>query len=79
MRTQYIDIPVQWHYTDWLINSGEGDEYYKVSVNAGVFYGRFLNYKSSYDAGPFLDTRLNAANKNDIGWILGAIQRPTRA
>ncbi len=69
--TNYIDIPVQWHYNDWLIADG-GDSYYKVSVNLGLYYGRLLGYKSEYDQDPFLDSRLDAANKNDIGYMAGA-------
>lgn len=71
VTTNYIDIPLQWHYTDWLVED-DGDEFYKVNVNFGLYYGRLLGYKSSYDLDPFLDSRLNAANRNDIGWIAGA-------
>lgn len=73
LRTHYIDIPVQWHYNDWLVSS-DGDSYYKVSVNAGLFYGRLLNYKSSctYEPCDFLDKRMDAANRNDFGWMAGA-------
>jgi Outer membrane protein beta-barrel domain len=73
VRTNYVDIPVQWHYNDWKIDD-DGDEYYKVSLNLGLFYGRLLNWKTSCSFPPcdFFDKRLELANKNDFGWLAGA-------
>jgi hypothetical protein len=73
VRTNYIDIPVQWHYNDWKIGD-DGDEYYKVSLNLGLFYGRLINWKASCTLPPcdFFSKRLELANKSDFGWLAGA-------
>jgi hypothetical protein len=72
VRTNYIDIPVQWHYNDWVAGD-DGEEYFKVSGNVGIYYGRLLNWKTDCTLPPcdFLDKRLELANENDLGFLLG--------
>ncbi len=76
----YLEIPLQWHYKDWLIEEDdERDNWYRTSFNIGFSYARFLSASSSGIAAgirPVLDRDL--LNKGDISFLLGANFMATR-
>ncbi len=80
ITTNYVDIPLEWHYNDWLVEDGDGNAYYKVSFDAGAYYGRLLNWKASCSIEPcdYFTDRLKAANQSDFGWLVGATLMGTR-
>ncbi len=67
-RLQYVDVPVQFHLKDWAAE-GEKRPYHKVAANAGLVYGRLINWKTDE---PSIEERLNLANRNDLALVLGA-------
>jgi Outer membrane protein beta-barrel domain len=73
LTTNYLEVPVQWHYKDWLIE-GEGDEpdYYKVSFNGGFSYARLLGTKVNDDLSAIRVIAPDYLKKNDISFLLGA-------
>ncbi|MFM7153100.1 MAG: hypothetical protein ACKOZV_03105, partial [Bacteroidota bacterium] len=40
LRLNYVEVPVMWHYKDWLAEGSGNTEYYKVSANLGFSYSR---------------------------------------
>ena len=43
LRLNYVEVPVMWHYKDWLAEGPGNTEYYKVSANVGLSYSRFIS------------------------------------
>ena len=69
----YVEVPVQWHYKDWLV---EGDDasngYYKVSFNAGFSYARLIGSKlKDGEENPFFGLVPDYLKKNDFSFVLG--------
>jgi hypothetical protein len=68
----YLEIPVQWHYKDWLVEyEDDKDNYYRASFNIGLSYARLINYTSSGE-GAGIGAALPVLKKSDIGFLLGA-------
>jgi len=72
----YVEIPVQWHYKDWLIEGDDASKnFYRVSFNAGLSYARLIGF--SLKDGPdnkyyaFSDVIPDVIKKNDISLVLG--------
>ena len=69
----YIEVPVQWHYHDWLVDGDEDDGFYRVQFNAGLSYGRLLDYKDKYGIeGGGITAALPDLNSNSFTVLLGA-------
>lgn len=71
LTMNYVEVPLQWHYKDWLVKGESDDEdYYKVSFNAGLSYARFIGSKDR----DFAWTQIvpDYINKNDVSMLLGA-------
>ncbi|GAB4488344.1 MAG: hypothetical protein OHK0019_04520 [Saprospiraceae bacterium] len=69
----YIEIPVQWHYSDWLVDAADdADDFYRVQFNIGVSYGRLMGYKDKYDDGFGITEALPDLNKNSFCGMVGA-------
>ena len=46
----YIEIPVQWHYADWLMEGeGRSPDWYRVRFNAGLSYSYLLDIRDKYE------------------------------
>lgn len=46
----YIEVPVQWHYHDWLMEyENEANNFYRMHFNIGASFGRLLGYKDDSD------------------------------
>lgn len=73
LTTNYIDIPVSVHYLDWLVEDSDGKKFHRITFDAGLFYGRFMNYRSKCDDDlcDFINKRLDLANRHDFGFQLG--------
>ncbi len=72
----YVEIPVQWHYKDWLIEGDDASKsFYRVSINAGLSYARLIS--TSLKDGPdnkyypYKDRLSEVIKKNDISFVLG--------
>jgi hypothetical protein len=75
----YIEVPVQWHYKDWLVEHGdESDNYYRVQFNAGLSYARLLDYNDKYEDGFGISAALPDLNRNSICFLIGASFYATR-
>ncbi len=69
----YIEVPVQWHYKDWLVgDDSDAPDFYRVNVNAGLMYSHLLSYKDKYPENGGIDAALPDLNKESFGWMLGA-------
>lgn len=70
----YIEVPLQWHYHDWLVESGDdADEFYRVQFNIGASYGRLLDYKDDSDGSiAGITPALPDLNKNSFCFLVGA-------
>lgn len=69
----YIEVPLQWHYQDWLVEDGDGDatrDYYRVRFNIGVSYSRLLNYRDDSDGGGITEA-LPDLNRNSYCFLVG--------
>ena len=73
LTTNYLEVPVQWHYKDWLVE-GDGDEpdYYRVSFNGGLSYARLLGTKVNDDLSAIRVIAPDYLKKNDVSFMLGA-------
>ncbi len=68
----YIEVPVQWHYSDWLVEAGdEADNFYRVQFNAGLSYARLLGYKDKYNDGFGIAAALPDLNENSFSILFG--------
>ena len=70
----YVEVPVQWHFKDWLIEGDdENDSYYRVSFNAGLSYARLISTRlKDGPESPFYGLIPDILNKNDFSFVLGA-------
>lgn len=68
----YLEIPVQWHYKDWLVEyEDDKDNFYRASFNFGFSYARLINYSSNGE-GFGVGGALPVLKKSDISFLLGA-------
>jgi hypothetical protein len=68
----YVEIPVQFHYKDWLIEDKEDGDYYKVSINGGFSFARLLGTKVSDELSAVTRVVPALLEKNDFSFIIGA-------
>ncbi|MBL7829015.1 MAG: PorT family protein [Saprospiraceae bacterium] len=72
LRLNYVEVPIQWHYKDWLIEGDdEKDNFYRVSFNAGLSYSRLINAKVDDDNSWLSGVAPDFLKKNDFGFCLG--------
>lgn len=62
---QYIDIPVTFHYKDWLNEEGG---FYRMDFFGGLYYGRLFSASSEFT--PYDDV-VDNFNKNEFGLTIG--------
>jgi Outer membrane protein beta-barrel domain len=73
LTLNYVEVPLQWHYMDWLVEGdNESDSYYKVSFNAGFSWARFMGSRNNDVDSWFGGVAPDYVNKNDISLLLGA-------
>lgn len=65
INLQYIDIPVTFHYKDWLEPEGN---FYRMDFYAGAYFGRLLHASAEYSG---YDDVLDLFKKNEAGIIIG--------
>jgi Outer membrane protein beta-barrel domain len=69
----YVEVPVQWHYSDWLMDEdGQKNDWYRVQFNGGLTYGRLISYLDKYPDGAGISSALEDLNKNSVCLTLGA-------
>lgn len=72
LTLNYIEVPIQFHYKDWLVEYDESKyDFYRVSMNAGLSYGRLFSTKLDDDFNNLLGAP-NYLEKNDLSIVLGA-------
>ncbi len=72
-RLDYVEVPVQWHYKDWLIEGNEEkDDYYRVNFNIGLSYARLLGAHHKGDVGFVRVVAPDYLKKNDFSFLIGA-------
>ncbi|MBX2892503.1 MAG: PorT family protein [Saprospiraceae bacterium] len=68
----YIEVPLQWHYSEWLAEGAEAsDNYYRFQLGAGILYGRLLSYSDKFEDGNGITEALPDLNKNSLSAMLG--------
>lgn len=73
LTVNYIEVPIQWHYKDWLIEYDEEKfNYYKVSFNAGLSYGRLFTTKVDDEFDWLSGIAPEYLKKDDLSIVLGA-------
>lgn len=73
LTTNYLEVPVQWHFKDWLVEGDEDEpDYYRVSFNGGFSYARLLGTKVKDDESAIRVVAPDYLKKNDFSFILGA-------
>ena len=73
LTLNYVEVPVQWHFKDWLIEYDDAKlNYYKVSFNAGLSYARLINSKVDDDFYALNGVVPDYLKKNDLSLVLGA-------
>lgn len=70
LTNNFIEVPVQWHYLDWLDDTDEDNPFYKVQLNAGLAYGYLISSKVD-DEGSAISTVIPKFNKNDVSFVCG--------
>jgi hypothetical protein len=75
LTLNYIEVPIQWHFKDWLIEGDDASEnYYRMSFNIGLSYSRLFGYR--YDGEPdyFVGAVMQAdqVKENDLSFVTGA-------
>jgi hypothetical protein len=75
----YVEVPVSWHYFDWLQagESGEPD-WYRVQASAGLVYGRLLGYQDKFDDGFGITAALPNLEENSVALSLAGSVFMTR-
>jgi hypothetical protein len=75
----YVEVPVQWHYSDWLVYGEKGrSDWYRAMFNAGFSYGRLIGYKDKYDDGFGITAALEDLNTTSVCFVTGATIYMTR-
>ncbi len=74
IRLDYIEVPVQWHYKDWLVKGENGDpDWYKASFNIGLMYARYMGSGKAKGELNGLDiVALDFLKSNDLSFVIGA-------
>lgn len=67
----YLEVPVLIHLKDWFAEDGDGDAYHKISLDAGLVYGRLFSARINNDFDP-RSTALPHLKDNDVAFSLGA-------
>ena len=68
----YIEIPLQWHYSDWLSEAADdANDFYRVQFNIGLSWAYLLGYKDKYDEGYGITAALPDLNKNSFCGMVG--------
>ncbi|MEO6131940.1 MAG: porin family protein [Saprospiraceae bacterium] len=71
----YAELPVYASIGDWWQEEGK---YYKVSVQAGLSYGRLINARTTdlfHSSDMNLDLLVPYFNNNDLSWLVGLSYR----
>lgn len=69
----YLEVPVLFHYKDWLAQDKNGNSFYKASIEAGVSYGRLFNTvpNDAFKLLFFHPLEKDKLTKNDISLTAG--------
>jgi hypothetical protein len=68
----YVEIPVQWHYKDWLIEGAdESKNYYRMAFNIGLSYARLISTKLDDETSWLRGIVPDYLKKNDVSFVVG--------
>jgi Outer membrane protein beta-barrel domain len=71
LTLNYVEVPVLWHYKDWFVEDDEGG-FYRVSINAGLSYARFINGRTKDDFSSLNALLPDFIRKNELSYAVGA-------
>ena len=71
VRTRYVEVPVLFHYRDWLSDKG----HYQVHVAGGLSYGRL--FSSFVEGFGIIEEEQTNFNANDISIVAGIGYAPS--
>lgn len=75
----FIEVPVQWHYNDWLVEGEDNEpDWYRVQFNVGLSYSRLLNTSDKYNDGYGIYSAIPYLKKNSYCFLVGASLYATR-
>ena len=79
LTNNYIEVPVQWHYKDWLIDDDD-ESFYRVSFNAGLSYARLISSSVVDETNSFFVEAVvpDYLKKDDFSFLLGGSFFATR-
>lgn len=73
LTLSYIEVPIQWHFKDWLIEYDDASyNYYRVSFNGGLSYARLFGSKVDDDFNWLNGVAPDYLEKNDLSLVIGA-------
>lgn len=68
ITTTYIEVPLLYHFKDWLVEYDDGSQFYKVSIETGPVISSLLNATAQ-------NTQYSVETDNfaklDLGWSFG--------
>lgn len=72
LTLNYVEVPIQWHWKDWLVEyDNDKLNFYRVSFNAGLSYGRLINSKVDDDFSWLNGVAPDYLTKNDLSILFG--------
>lgn len=74
LTTQYIEVPIQFHFKDWLVEGeDEADDYYRIGIGGGLSYGRYMNNRFTGEPDDVVKRIADGyLKKSDISLVLSA-------
>ena len=78
IQLDYIEVPILYHFKDWLVEGEEkADDYYKIMISGGVTYGRLFN-TSIESASPDFRNLVDFFRDDQVALTLGATFMATK-
>lgn len=72
LTLNYVEVPVQWHYKDWLIEGeDESKNFYRVAIGAGLSYARLIGTKIDDELSWLSGVAPEYLKKNDFSVVIG--------
>ncbi|MDX2134036.1 MAG: porin family protein [Saprospiraceae bacterium] len=68
----YIEVPIQIHFKDWLAEDADNNAFYRMYFNAGFSYARLMGTTVEDDLSAISTVVPDYLNKNDFSILLGA-------
>jgi hypothetical protein len=68
----YVEVPVMWHYFDWLEEGETGEpDWYHIQASGGLVYGRLLGTRDKFEDGFGITSAIPNLRPNNVALALG--------